>query len=162
MKLFSTSSFQNSALEDQKTFFIVMKILALFFENFKFEEDSLDSIILPFTSTFLLSPLAKNVHSEVSKITCALFKILNKYNKFLYAINLFNNLNKSSDPNIFTNTMAYSVYYAYQYKNYNQVSELLNNFKIELMSSNYNDHIDYCMFQFYRGLIALSQRVKII
>ncbi len=139
-----------------------MKMLVLFFEHLKFDEETLDSTILPIASFYLLSPSAKNHRNDVAKITNILFKILNKLNKYSYACNLFLNLNKSVEENIFVNTKAYVVYYAYQNRNYTQISELLNNFNIELVSSHYNDHVDYCMFQFYRGLIALSQRVKSI
>jgi hypothetical protein len=143
-------------------FHIVLKILFFYLENLKFDEETLDSNILPLVSLYLLSPSAKNHRNEVAKITNVLFKILNKLNKYSYACNLFLNLNKSVEDNIFINTKAYVVYYSYQTRNYTQISDLLNNFNIELVSSHYNDHVDYCMFQFYRGLIALSQRVNSI
>ena len=108
-----------------------------------------------------MSPHVKSYRNEVSRITFRLFKLFVKYGKNTQANNLFSTINKMFDNNVFINTKAYCVYYSYQTKNYSEIGDLLSYNSVEVLSSRYHDHVDFCMFQFFRGLIALSERVNL-
>ena len=158
-KYFNNPTSVNDALKEPKKIQIVLKILGLYFEYKKFDEESLTDIVLPLTSSFLISSDSNLFRKEVSKITHYLFKILNKKENISYAFKLFNQINKNYNKNTFINTKAYCIYYAYQVKNYSEVNDLLSIFSVELDSKNYDDHVDYSMYHFFLGLIALSERV---
>lgn len=129
-------------------------------DHFKFDEETVDTIILPIIITYILNPFAKLYRAEVSKISSALFRIYTKFNRLNALSNVFLQIGRSFESNVFVNVKAYSLYLAYQSKNFDEVGFLLDNFNIELISTRYNDHLDFCMFNFFRGLIALLNRVR--
>ena len=161
IKLFLTPSFQSTSLESSRHIQVVLKILGIFYKFNKFGEELFEQTIFPITKTYIFSPHIKLFQKDLSIITYHLFKYLNTNKHFSEAFEIFNVINKMFDSNVFINTKAYSLYLAYHIKNYSEVKDLLSIYSVDVNSESYNDHIDYCMFEFFRGLHALSERVKL-
>jgi len=88
-----------------------------------------------------------------------LFKILNKFNRNEQGYIFFSRISQNVDNTKFYTTKSFAIYFAYQLKQYDQVQNILNSFFIQLQSDTYSDAYNFCMMNFYRGLIFLSYKV---
>lgn len=70
------------------------------------------------------------------------------------AIEIYQKIDSLYDKEAFSSSKAYLTYISYQTKNYSLISSFLNNFYIPLNCKNYNE---FTMFNYYRGIILLSQ-----
>jgi len=61
------------------------------------------------------------------------------------------------DKRDFSPAKAILCYYAYKTRNYKIAELVLNEFAIILQSEQYNQHYDFCMMNYYKGIIFLSQ-----
>jgi hypothetical protein len=90
--------------------------------------------------------------------------MFNNKNRYDLGYELFSLMNRLyEEDNIFTNTKAYLIYFAYHIKNYEgDAGKILNTFFIELKSTAYKNSYDFCMMNFYKGLIFLLLGVILI
>lgn len=95
----------------------------------------------------------------------ALFDILFEYHKtpknHREGFDFFVNINRrvSSNAN-FLNSFAYELFYAYTYQKFSTVERFLTSHYTELCSNKFDDAIPYYLFNYYRGIIYLSRRVR--
>jgi hypothetical protein len=84
-----------------------------------------------------------------------------KMNDPTIPLNIFSQLATSYPENEFATCKAYAIYNAYQIKNYSKVEAILGNFYIYLNSKDYSDYVDFITMNYFKGLIFLSQLVRI-
>jgi hypothetical protein len=88
-----------------------------------------------------------------------LFEILNKFNRNEQGYLFFSRISQNLDNTKFYNTKSFAIYFAYQLKQYDLIQNILNSFFIQLQSESYSDAYNFCMLNFYKGLIFLSFKV---
>lgn len=91
-----------------------------------------------------------------------MFAHLNKPNRYRKGLEFFSGVASLVDANVFSNTKAYAIYFAYQLKSYENVKHIRDTFFIELRSDGYKDAYDFTMMNFYKGLIYLADYVSLI
>jgi hypothetical protein len=90
-----------------------------------------------------------------------LFEVFNRSKLIVGGYSFFSHFLEIGNSKEFDNSKAYTLYYAYQLRNYKDVKSLLDNFFIELKSKKYLDYIDFVIFNYYKGMVFLSQQVNI-
>ena len=94
-----------------------------------------------------------------SSVFRSLFKHLNNFKKYQEGYVFFSRVSEILNKNIFFNAQAYTVYFAYQLKQYDLIENTLNTLLIQFQSESYGSAYDFCMLNFYKGLILLSMKV---
>jgi hypothetical protein len=120
------------------------------------ETDFIISLIYQLLPQYINSNTVE-YHEIVGNIVSNFFSIFVKTNQNEQGLTLFHQIQRSFDANVFDSSKAYSVYFAYQLRDYSSVEHLLNRFFIEFTSDSYQRSYDFCMFNYYKGLIFLSQ-----
>ncbi len=96
----------------------------------------------------------------ISLVYKELFYFLNKFNRNEQGYLFFTRVSQNLDKNKFYNTKSFAVYFAYQIKQYDHIENILNTFFIQLQSESYGDAYDFCLLNFYKGLVFLSHKVQ--
>lgn len=73
------------------------------------------------------------------------------------AITLFTRIESLYKNNSFTYTKAFLCYYAYRTKNYSICQDFLNKFLIRIGTSDYTDHYNFALMNYFKGIIFLSK-----
>lgn len=147
-----------SIITDRKRISVALLILFNILKNFKGDEnlEILARIILTYsTRTNISTTFYYN-----SNILREIFNIYNRINKNLEGFENFLTIANQFDERLFHPSKAYAVYFAYQLKSYDRINQILNSYYIYTKSEGYNDSLDFCMFNFYKGLIFLSKQVN--
>lgn len=153
----STPEKAQGLLSDGKKTNAALILLSFYLKNYAKEQNFNVFVDLCY---IYISP--ETVHKQylVSQIMREMFDILNRTNLHQVALDLFSRVASFHDQNVFTNSKAYAVYAAYQLKVYDSVQKIIDTFFIDIKNEYYKECFDFCMLNFYKGLIFLAGNVS--
>jgi hypothetical protein len=123
--------------------------------------DLLKRAVLNYFNENILESYAKDRNREVSYCLSECFNTFKMAKTYEEGLTFFRKINERiSHEKYFVNSFAFELYFAYQVKKFETVERYLTSHSCEMMGEKYSESNDYCLFNFYRGLIFLSRRVR--
>lgn len=136
----------------------VLMIMCISLERFDFKVQQIANATMKISYSYYTSEVVAN-YSDIAETFLNMlfhnFLIKNaRYGK--EAINLLLLSNSFYFENKFNVAKAYLCYYAYNLREYNLSKSITDVLVIQLASNKYIDHFDYCLMNYYKGLIYIA------
>ena len=142
----------------------VVKLLRYLFLSQKINKDAMEKLKILVELYYSPHILEQYIKDNVGDVTIPL-KIIFNFHKsptnFEEGYKFFVSFNKRiSSVKYFVNSFAYELFFAYQLKRFETVERFFTSHSCEMISRKYSEGSDYCLFNYYRGLVLLMRRVN--
>lgn len=145
-------------LTNLKKSYVTLEIINLYVNKGILKQDNLEHL-MNLSYVYITPQAYEDYYNLTSNILRQIFNFINNSDRYEMGYNFFNTFSNLNESNKFTNAKAYALYFAYQDKSFYAIKDILNAYHIEFRSRNYDESYDFCMMNFYKGLIHLSQHV---
>jgi hypothetical protein len=158
LNMFLNQEFANNTKHTSTGSATVMMILYITLDKFDFKDQNLAKAVLKITELYYTKEAVANYLDVTETFLNQIFhSFLIKNPKYLQeAFNLLVFSNSLFSENKFNVAKAYLCVYAYLFRDYSLAKSVTDVLVIQLSSDKYIEHFDYCLMNFYKGLIYLS------